>query len=231
MSKADLRKAAGIAPNTMTRLRRDKEVTLTVLYKICRTLDVGIGDIVEFLPDTLGETAANAIVDSNGFIICEKAEESLQAYANCLAMRQLAVDNSSGIIDEIAACETDFGVGVRNIMTMLKGAVGVNDNPYAKTGVLVTQTMYAAVTASDEGDTDYSGLIVKYVGDLAKIIADASKSSCLGTMVDLYKSGTFSLSQFLYVDGAMERYEKSYDAFCLNNSTLLYQAHDALAGA
>ena len=27
MSKADLRKAAGIAPNTMTRLRRDEEVS------------------------------------------------------------------------------------------------------------------------------------------------------------------------------------------------------------
>ena len=31
MSKADLRKAAGIAPNTMTRLRRDEEVTLAVI--------------------------------------------------------------------------------------------------------------------------------------------------------------------------------------------------------
>lgn len=51
MSKADLRKAAGIAPNTMTRLRRDEEVTLTVLYKICKTLDVDIGDIMEFLPN------------------------------------------------------------------------------------------------------------------------------------------------------------------------------------
>ena len=50
MSKADLRKAAGIAPNTMTRLRRDEEVTLTVLHKICSTLDVDIGDIMEFLP-------------------------------------------------------------------------------------------------------------------------------------------------------------------------------------
>ena len=50
MSKADLRKAAGIAPNTMTRLRRDEEVTLTVLYKICNTLNVNIGDIMEFLP-------------------------------------------------------------------------------------------------------------------------------------------------------------------------------------
>lgn len=51
MSKADLRKAAGIAPNTMTRLRRDEEVTLTVLNKICKTLAVDIGDIMEFLPE------------------------------------------------------------------------------------------------------------------------------------------------------------------------------------
>ena len=51
MSKADLRKAAGIAPNTMTRLRRDEEVTLTVLHKICVTLNVDIGDIMEFLPE------------------------------------------------------------------------------------------------------------------------------------------------------------------------------------
>ena len=51
MSKADLRKAAGIAPNTMTRLRRDEEVTLAVLNKICSTLDVNIGDIMEFTSD------------------------------------------------------------------------------------------------------------------------------------------------------------------------------------
>ena len=51
MSKADLRKATGIAPNTMTRLRRDEEVTLTVLNRICSTLEVDIGDIMEFLPE------------------------------------------------------------------------------------------------------------------------------------------------------------------------------------
>jgi len=56
MSKADLRKAAGIAPNTMTRLRRDEEVTLSVLKKICRTLEVDIGDIMEFLPDSADES-------------------------------------------------------------------------------------------------------------------------------------------------------------------------------
>ena len=51
MSKADLRKATGIAPNTMTKLRRDEEVSLTVLNKICKTLNVDIGDIMEFLPE------------------------------------------------------------------------------------------------------------------------------------------------------------------------------------
>jgi len=52
MSKADLRKAAGIAPNTLTRLSRDEEVTLAVLNKICATPEVDIGDIMEFLPAT-----------------------------------------------------------------------------------------------------------------------------------------------------------------------------------
>lgn len=51
MSKADLRKAAGIAPNTMTRLRRDEEVTLSVLNRICVAIDVNIGDMMEFTND------------------------------------------------------------------------------------------------------------------------------------------------------------------------------------
>ena len=51
MSKADLRKATGIAPNTMTKLRRDEEVSLTVLGKICRQLNVDYGDIVQYIDD------------------------------------------------------------------------------------------------------------------------------------------------------------------------------------
>ena len=51
MSKAELRKAAGIAPNTMTKLRRDQEVTLSILNRICETLDVNIGDIMDFVPE------------------------------------------------------------------------------------------------------------------------------------------------------------------------------------
>ena len=49
MSKADLRKQTGIAPNTLTKLNRDEEVSLSVLKKICTTLQVDIGDVMEFI--------------------------------------------------------------------------------------------------------------------------------------------------------------------------------------
>lgn len=51
MSKSDLRKKAEIAPNTMTKLRRDEEVSLTILSKICKTLNADFGDIIEYIPD------------------------------------------------------------------------------------------------------------------------------------------------------------------------------------
>ena len=49
ISKAELRRATGISPNTMTKLNRDDEVTLTVLSKICETLNADIGDIIEYV--------------------------------------------------------------------------------------------------------------------------------------------------------------------------------------
>lgn len=51
MSKADLRRAAGVAPNTMTKLRRDEEVSMAVLIKICTALNVNIGDIMDLVPE------------------------------------------------------------------------------------------------------------------------------------------------------------------------------------
>ena len=40
MSKSDLRKKAEIAPNTMTKLRRDEEVSLTkVIDVVCKIID------------------------------------------------------------------------------------------------------------------------------------------------------------------------------------------------
>lgn len=50
MRRSDLRKAANIAPNTMTKLRKDESVNLSVLGRVCAVLECDIGDIMEFLP-------------------------------------------------------------------------------------------------------------------------------------------------------------------------------------
>ena len=51
MTAVDLRQATGIAPNTMTKLRRDEEVSLSVLVKICTVLNANIGDIMDLIPE------------------------------------------------------------------------------------------------------------------------------------------------------------------------------------
>ena len=51
MSQAELRKAVDIAPNTMTKLRRDQEVSLSVLDRICDALNVDYADIMEHVSD------------------------------------------------------------------------------------------------------------------------------------------------------------------------------------
>ena len=51
MTAVDLRLATGIAPNTITKLRRDEEVSMTVLAKICKALDANIGDIMDLIPE------------------------------------------------------------------------------------------------------------------------------------------------------------------------------------
>ena len=51
MSKAQLRRAAGIAPATFTKLRRHQEVSLSVLLKIAQVLECDIGDMMSFVKD------------------------------------------------------------------------------------------------------------------------------------------------------------------------------------
>ena len=55
MTAVDLRLATGIAPNTMTKLRRDEEVSMTVLAKSCKALDANIGDIMDLLPEEVAK--------------------------------------------------------------------------------------------------------------------------------------------------------------------------------
>ena len=52
MSKADLRKTAEIAPNTMTKLRRDEIVSMNILLKIAECLNCDIGDMCEFIKNS-----------------------------------------------------------------------------------------------------------------------------------------------------------------------------------
>lgn len=51
MSKADLRKAVAMSPNTMTKMRRDEEVSMSVLLKIAEYLKCDVGEMVEFISD------------------------------------------------------------------------------------------------------------------------------------------------------------------------------------
>lgn len=60
MSKADLRKAADIAPNTMTKLRRDEPVNLAILGRVCKVLNCDYGDIMQYIDDQ-----NDTVVESN----------------------------------------------------------------------------------------------------------------------------------------------------------------------
>ena len=51
MTKADLRKAAEIAPSTMTKLNKNEYIALSVLVKICDILKCDIGDIMEVVKE------------------------------------------------------------------------------------------------------------------------------------------------------------------------------------
>ena len=50
MTAVELREKTGIAPTTITKLRRNEEVSMTVLVKICTALNANIGDIMDMIP-------------------------------------------------------------------------------------------------------------------------------------------------------------------------------------
>ena len=51
LSKAELRKKAGLAPATFTKLRKNQEVNLSVLLRIAGVLNCNAGDMMDFIPD------------------------------------------------------------------------------------------------------------------------------------------------------------------------------------
>lgn len=50
MSNAELAVKAGFSANIITRLKRDKYISLESIEKICSVLDCKVDDILEFVP-------------------------------------------------------------------------------------------------------------------------------------------------------------------------------------
>ena len=51
MTPAQLQQQAGYSANISTRLRRNTDISLESVEKICRVLNCKVDDIVEFVPD------------------------------------------------------------------------------------------------------------------------------------------------------------------------------------
>ena len=49
MSKAELRRRAGLSPATFTKLRRNQAVSMEVLLKIAEVMDCNIGEMMDFV--------------------------------------------------------------------------------------------------------------------------------------------------------------------------------------
>lgn len=49
MSKAELRRRAGLSPATFTKLRRNQPMSMEVLMKIAEVMDCNIGDMMDFV--------------------------------------------------------------------------------------------------------------------------------------------------------------------------------------
>lgn len=51
MTNAELQKEAGFSANIITRLKRNGYISLDSIESICRVMDCGVDDILEFVPD------------------------------------------------------------------------------------------------------------------------------------------------------------------------------------
>lgn len=52
MSQADFRKAIHLSPNTLTKMKKDEEVALSILLRIADYFDCNVEDICNFVRDT-----------------------------------------------------------------------------------------------------------------------------------------------------------------------------------
>lgn len=52
LNNAQLKNMAGVSANIITRLKRNEYVSMESIEKICRTLNCGVDDILDFIPDS-----------------------------------------------------------------------------------------------------------------------------------------------------------------------------------
>lgn len=55
MTTAQLQQQAGFSANIITRMKRNGYLSLETIENICRVMDCGVDDILEFLPDNTEE--------------------------------------------------------------------------------------------------------------------------------------------------------------------------------
>lgn len=53
MSNAELKEKAGFSANIITRLKRNEYVSIESIERICRVLECGVDDILEFTPESV----------------------------------------------------------------------------------------------------------------------------------------------------------------------------------
>lgn len=63
MKKKDLCEVAGISPASVTKMGKGGHVTTETLEKICLALDCSVTDIVELVPDQVGQKEAKITED------------------------------------------------------------------------------------------------------------------------------------------------------------------------
>ena len=51
MNKADLRRATGLSSFTIAKMTNGKDVSTSILKRICAVLECDVGDIIEFKPE------------------------------------------------------------------------------------------------------------------------------------------------------------------------------------
>lgn len=51
MSNAQLKEKAGFSANSITRLKRNEYVSIESVERICRVMECGVDDILEFVPE------------------------------------------------------------------------------------------------------------------------------------------------------------------------------------